>query len=463
MRARAPVTNPPSARAPRPLFRHAPAVAVVPRPPSLARACFGGGVRPRPAHEDGRRRPLHRCQSYYRDDGVGGGGGGPGGGDDDGRFDRAALRQAVLILRQAQEMAQIQTRADLSAAWAADRAFAAAERDAREQGGGRDDGGGADDATRGDGGQQRLAAFFEEAGLRAYDAARLARDVRRDVPHLASRPLRDVAGRLYLLARAVPGVPAAELALCDARLLAVPQSVLVGCMVALVAAFPGADAGQMVLRCPQLVLTAFQAASEASASAAFEAAASAADGGAARSSVPACELGGDDGAAAAAAYLSSRVAEAMRTLVRLHPSGDYSVVAAAVEHEPAVLLRMRRHGGARLLDELPLEVQTAFVEADRGIGWLHKHWRRVRREEAEAAAARAAAGGGGGGPPAAGRASSPPPASFRLEDWRSVVSPPAGPSLPEGRPPESSPQSTLELDGPGSSPFESPQSTRDAF
>jgi hypothetical protein len=351
----------------------------------------------------------------------------------------AALRQAVQLLREATAMADSQTRAELQQAWAADRAWT------KKAGAAEDDDANDDDAN----GAQRApspeahAAFFEEAGLRAYDAQRLARDLRRDVPDLASRPLRDVAAALAVLARAVPGVPPAELALRDSRILAVPSEVIVGCMVALVAAFPGRDAGQLILRCPRLVLQTAEALAESSASAAAGGAAASASSS---SSTCSSEKAAASGAAAASA-LSARVRDAMQTLVRLHPSHDYNVVAASVCAEPSVLLRMARYRQARLLDELPLEVQTVFVEADRGIGWLHKHWKRVRKEEAAEAARRAADGGAAA---AAGAAKGVP-----LSDWRSVVG--------GGLPPLESPQSTLELDGPGSSPFESPQSTKDGF
>jgi hypothetical protein len=390
-----------------------------------------------------RRAPATLVCASYRGEGDGGGG---GGGRED---DRAALRQAVELLREAQAMAESQTRAELQQAWAADRAYSEREQEraAADAEVAAADGAGSTDAATPttpspDLQQERLALFFEEAGLRAYDAGRLARDLRRDVPDLFRAPLRDVAARMAVLARAVPGVPAAELALRDARLLAVPTDVVVGCMVALVAEFPGRDAGQMILRCPRLVLETAEAIAEANSAAE--------DGGRKRGGVggSATAGGGGGGGAAAAAFLTARVRDAMRTLVRLHPSNEREVVAAAVCQEPAVLLRMRRYLDARLLDELPLEVQTAFVEADRGIGWLHKHWRRVRKEqrrEAEAAEGESSEDDGG----ASSSSSLLPPKGRPLSDWRSVVA--SSPPLP---PPTES-QSTLELDGPGSSPWES--------
>jgi hypothetical protein len=381
--------------------------------------------------------------------GNGGGGNGNGGGEDPRVM--AGLREAVTLLREATAMADGQTRAELQQAWAADRAWSSSATTRA-----------ATDAPAADApSPDTHALFFEEAGLRAYDARRLARDLRRDVPRLASAPLRDLAAALAVLARAVPSAPPAELALRDARILAVPADVVVGCAVALAAAFPGRDAGQLILRCPRLVLQTAEALAEAaeadasggsssssSSSSSSGAAAAAAAAASLASPSPRSASAAPSGAAAAAA-LSARVRAAMATLVRLHPSHDYDVVASAVAQEPGVLLRVGgRYASARLLDELPLEVQTAFVEADRGIGWLHKHWRRVRKEE-EAARRRAAEADGS----AAAAASGVP-----LSEWRSVVASSSPlPPLPE----PGGAQSTLELDGPGSSPFDSPQATGD--
>jgi hypothetical protein len=391
-------------------------------------------------------RPLPTPLRSYRD-GVGGEGvgGGDRRGDPNPDNERAALRQAVELLREAQAMAESQTRAELQQAWAADRAWSERE---QEHAAADAEAAGAESSSppssSPDLQQERLALFFEEAGLRAYDAGRLARDVRRDTPELFAAPLRDLAARMAVLARAVPGVPAAELALRDARLLAVPPDVVVGCMVALVAEFPGRDAGQMILRCPRLVLETAEAVAEASAAAEDGGRRGGGGGGAA------C-TGGGGGGAAAATFLTARVRDAMRALVRLHPSGEREVVAAAVVQEPAVLLRMRRYLDARLLDELPLEIQTAFVEADRGIGWLHKHWKRIRKEQqrAKIKAEEEEAGGGSGGGEAGAAPSSKTQRGRPLSDWRSVIA--SSPPLP---PPTDS-QSTLELDGPGSSPWES--------
>ncbi|GLC43442.1 hypothetical protein PLESTB_001557700 [Pleodorina starrii] len=76
--------------------------------------------------------------------------------------------------------------------------------------------------------------------------------------------------------------------------------------------------------------------------------------------------------------LPERKERVLELLTKLHPSRDRKVVAGVVGEYPDLLFRMDYYKHARMIDELPIEIQNMFVLADQGIGFLHRYYKRAR-------------------------------------------------------------------------------------
>lgn len=72
--------------------------------------------------------------------------------------------------------------------------------------------------------------------------------------------------------------------------------------------------------------------------------------------------------------LQDRILRVARRLVDLHPSHDMKVVCEILAETPGLLWRLDYYPHARLLDELPMEVQNAMVLGDSGLGFLYRHY-----------------------------------------------------------------------------------------
>ncbi|GBF98420.1 hypothetical protein Rsub_10485 [Raphidocelis subcapitata] len=276
--------------------------------------------------------------------GEGRGGSSGAGGDD--AFMSAALAEAVGLVRRAQELAAQQARSELMQSWQAD-------------GGGAASGGGSGGGGGGGGGtpppaasREAVAAFLLEQGLAAADAARLAEAItdggafsggggggawsggggggseaaaRGGAPSLAQ-----LEAKWAGLRRVLPDADVASMVLREPALLGATSGELVGAVVALVAAFPSVDVQAMAEARPALLLL---------------------------------------------RDLPERCERVVAKLVELHPSGDRDVVAGVIEENPELLVRMDYYMAARLLDELPVELQNMFLPpGDTGLSWLYKYY-----------------------------------------------------------------------------------------
>ncbi|MEW5310529.1 MAG: hypothetical protein WDW38_002318 [Sanguina aurantia] len=72
--------------------------------------------------------------------------------------------------------------------------------------------------------------------------------------------------------------------------------------------------------------------------------------------------------------LADRIPRIARRLQGLHPSHDTHVVNEILADSPGLLWRLDYYPDARLLDELPMEVQNAMVLGDSGLGFLYRHY-----------------------------------------------------------------------------------------
>lgn len=70
--------------------------------------------------------------------------------------------------------------------------------------------------------------------------------------------------------------------------------------------------------------------------------------------------------------LGARTERVLSHLVRLHPSRSWDVVAGLVAEHPELLYRMDYYTEARMIDELPMEIQNMFIIADQGLGAMHR-------------------------------------------------------------------------------------------
>ncbi|KAI8469466.1 MAG: hypothetical protein J3K34DRAFT_279960 [Monoraphidium minutum] len=262
-----------------------------------------------------------------------GGAAGAGGssGEDDALFDRA-LREAVEIHRRAQELAEQQARSELMQGWAADGGGA-------DRGGGGPGGGGSPEPAPA--APAAVAAFFEEQGLGRAAAERLAArllEAGAGPPGAATTgggggggvTLERLQAKWLALQRVLPDGDLGDLVSREPGLLSASSGDLVGALVALVSAFPRRNVQGMIQARPGLMLL---------------------------------------------QDLPERCERTVAKLMSLHPSKDLEVVAGLIEENPELLVRMDYCMDARLLDELPVEIQTMMIPpGDMGIGWLYRHY-----------------------------------------------------------------------------------------
>lgn len=177
---------------------------------------------------------------------------------------------------------------------------------------------------------QTLSAFWEEQGLSASTALRLAEKLSTGAEAAGMRMglLRD---RVSSLQRVLVDCPVPELAAREPALVSGRASTtdIVSNLVTLVTSFPGRDVTSMVTGQPQLLTD---------------------------------------------TALGERVSRITGKLMQLHPSDDVNVVLDVIAENPTLLYRMDFHLGALSLDDLPIELLNMFVLTGQGLGYLYRYY-----------------------------------------------------------------------------------------
>ncbi|KAL6748215.1 hypothetical protein V8C86DRAFT_2884581 [Haematococcus lacustris] len=145
--------------------------------------------------------------------------------------------------------------------------------------------------------------------------------------------LAQLAAKLQRWQRVLPGIPVARLLQRDPDLLTADLNTGLQALITLVNLLPGRDVTSMVSQLPRLLwLT----------------------------------------------DLEQQLAQSLALLTRLHPSQDPEVVKDMVVEYPQLVQRMAYYQHARMLDELPLEIQNMMVVADQGIGYTYRYYKNRR-------------------------------------------------------------------------------------
>ncbi|GFH22238.1 uncharacterized protein HaLaN_19669, partial [Haematococcus lacustris] len=145
--------------------------------------------------------------------------------------------------------------------------------------------------------------------------------------------LGQLAAKLQRWQRVLPGIPVARLLQRDPDLLNADLNTGLQALITLVNLLPGRDVTSMVSQLPRLLwLT----------------------------------------------DLEQQLAQCLALLTRLHPSQDPEVVKDMVVEYPQLVQRMAYYQHARMLDELPLEIQNMMVVADQGIGYTYRYYKNRR-------------------------------------------------------------------------------------
>lgn len=176
--------------------------------------------------------------------------------------------------------------------------------------------------------RRAIAGYLVELGLTQTASEKLAKDLQ-EAGKVAS--LEQLAARVSRLQRVLPEADIGAMVAKDSAILDVDSRLAIRNMVVLVEAFPGKDLVSILSRQPRLLYC---------------------------------------------ADLPERRDRVFAHLVKLHPSKDPRVIGAVVAEHPELLYRMDYYKHARMIDELPIELQNMFVVADQGIGFLHRYYKR---------------------------------------------------------------------------------------
>ena len=152
-------------------------------------------------------------------------------------FTARAVREAVQLLKEAQALAEEQTRSELFQSWQAS--------ESSQNGGAESSGCGPTESV--------LQAFWEEQGLNQHHAARLSSELQRD-PVSRSWSLQQLAAKLSLLQRILPDSSIAQLAYQHHPVLQVSSQQVVQVIVTLLDVMPeGTNVIAMLEKQPKLL------------------------------------------------------------------------------------------------------------------------------------------------------------------------------------------------------------------
>ncbi|GLI60503.1 hypothetical protein VaNZ11_002666 [Volvox africanus] len=178
--------------------------------------------------------------------------------------------------------------------------------------------------------RRALVSFWCEQGLSSVASEQLVRKLEEAGRRYSVEQL---SAKVQRLNRILPDADVSALVERDLAVLDLDPGLAIRNMVVLVEAFPGRQVTELVQRQPRLL------------------------------SCP---------------DLPERKERVLALLTKLHPSRERKVVAGVVGEYPDLLFRMDYYQHARMIDELPIEIQNMFVLADQGIGFLHRYYKRAK-------------------------------------------------------------------------------------